>query len=102
MPKPTQQNTNLPEKGKRGFLKQLLGLIATATVIPTEQEQAPINEQAARRPGIEGNRFAMLIDLRKCIGCQACTVSCSVENLPPIGQFRTTVLQYEVHEYDGG
>ena len=38
----------------------------------------------------------MVVDLRKCIGCQACTVSCSVENLPPVGQFRTTVLQYEV------
>src|SRR5690625_6538733 len=44
----------------------------------------------------------MVIDLRKCIGCQACTVSCSVENLPPIGQFRTTVLQYEVENYDDG
>ena len=52
--------------------------------------------QPPRRPGMEGKRFGMLVDMRKCIGCQACTVSCSVENLPPIGQFRTTVLQYEV------
>ena len=38
----------------------------------------------------------MLVDMRKCIGCQSCTVSCSLENQPPVGQFRTTVLQYEV------
>ena len=50
---------------------------------------------------MEGKRFGMLIDMRKCIGCQACTVSCSVENPPPVGQFRTTVLQYEVDKADG-
>ncbi|HLR29561.1 MAG TPA: 4Fe-4S dicluster domain-containing protein [Paenalcaligenes sp.] len=101
MPYPKEQTPDLPQKGKRGFLKQLLGLGATATVIPIQPVQAQINEQPVRRPGIDGKRFAMVIDLRKCIGCQACTVSCSVENLPPIGQFRTTVLQYEVEDYDG-
>ena len=43
-----------------------------------------------------GKRYGMLVDMRKCIGCQSCTVSCSLENQPPVGQFRTTVLQYEV------
>ena len=57
--------------------------------------------QPPRRPGLEGKRFGMLVDMRKCIGCQACTVSCSVENLPPIGQFRTTVLQYEIDKPGG-
>ena len=57
--------------------------------------------QPPRRPGMEGKRFGMLVDMRKCIGCQACTVSCSVENLPPIGQFRTTVLQYEIDKPGG-
>ena len=85
-----------PLSGKRGFLKGLLGLSATATVIPIAPAEAAIGQQPARRPGMAGKRYGMLVDLRKCIGCQACTVSCSVENLPPIGQFRTTVLQYEV------
>lgn len=81
--------------GKRGFLKGLLGLGASATVIPIVPAQAA-SKQPPRRPGEPGKRYGMVVDLRKCIGCQACTVSCSMENLPPIGQFRTTVLQYEV------
>ena len=55
-----------------------------------------INGQPPRRPGMAGKRYGMLVDMRKCIGCQSCTVSCSLENQPPVGQFRTTVLQYEV------
>ncbi|ELM3722601.1 4Fe-4S dicluster domain-containing protein [Edwardsiella piscicida] len=52
--------------------------------------------ETASRQGMRGKRWAMIIDLRKCVGCQACTVACCMENLPPIGQFRTTVKQYEV------
>lgn len=59
------------------------------------------NNRAPDRKGQIGKRYAMLIDLRKCVGCQACTVGCSVENQMPIGQFRTTVKQYEVTLTDG-
>ena len=92
-----------PRSDKRGFLKDLLGLAAAAAAAaaPAPQAQAAIGDQPRRRPGIPGKRFGMLIDLRKCIGCQACTVSCSVENQAPIGQFRTTVLQYEIDKGDG-
>ncbi|WP_019170076.1 sulfate reduction electron transfer complex DsrMKJOP subunit DsrO [Pseudaminobacter salicylatoxidans] len=81
---------------RRNFLKGILALGSTATVADSTAAQAAINEQPPRRAGMENKRFAMLVDLRKCIGCQACTVSCSLENMPPIGQFRTTVHQYEV------
>ncbi|MBY6309763.1 sulfate reduction electron transfer complex DsrMKJOP subunit DsrO [Alcaligenes faecalis] len=85
------------KKGKRRFLKELLGLSAGATIIPIQPVQAAMNSQPPRRSGgKDGARYGMVVDLRKCIGCQACTVSCSIENAPPIGQFRTTVLQYEV------
>ena len=83
-----------PLPGKRGFLKGLLGLGAAATVIPIRAEAAGLNGQPPRRPGMAGKRYGMVVDMRKCIGCQSCTVSCSMENLPPIGQFLTTVLQY--------
>ena len=90
--------------GKRGFLQNLLGMAVAAAAMPAAAVAATaaptpvmgMGAQPPRRPGIEGKRYGMVVDLRKCIGCQACTVSCSMENLPPIGQFRTTVLQYEV------
>lgn len=41
-----------------------------------------------------GPRYAMLVDVRRCVGCQACTVSCGVENLVPLGAFRTSVSEY--------
>ena len=93
-----------PNPTKRGFLQEFLGAALAAVALPavaatTPHAPAPVlgmGAQPPRRPGMEGKRYGMVIDLRKCIGCQACTVSCSMENLPPIGQFRTTVLQYEV------
>ena len=92
------------QPGKRGFLQKLLGAAVAAAALPAAAMSAAaaptpvlgMGAQPPRRPGIEGKRYGMVVDLRKCIGCQACTVSCSMENLPPIGQFRTTVLQYEV------
>ena len=106
MPAPQSDDSrHTGNASKRGFLHNLLGMAVTAAALPaaavTAATSAPtptlgMGEQPPRRPGIEGKRYGMVVDLRKCIGCQACTVSCSMENLPPIGQFRTTVLQYEV------
>lgn len=79
---------------KRLFLKNLSLLTVGQAFIPLAEAESHF--QPVRRGGDETRRYAMLIDLRRCIGCQACTVSCGIENSTPIGEFRTTVRQYEV------
>ncbi|MBI2890305.1 MAG: 4Fe-4S dicluster domain-containing protein [Nitrospirae bacterium] len=44
-------------------------------------------------------RYAMVIDLRRCIGCQSCTVACKEENNVPPGVYRTWVKVVEKGKY---
>jgi tetrathionate reductase subunit B len=61
-----------------------------------------LDQQSARRGGAYGKaapktpRYAMVIDLRRCVGCQACTVACAMENRTPLGFQRTFVGDFEV------
>ncbi|MDH2926831.1 tetrathionate reductase subunit TtrB [Lonepinella koalarum] len=82
------------ELTKRKLLKNFSALTVGSAFVPLSYAEQ--NFQPARREGSAEHRYGMLIDLRRCIGCQACTVSCSVENNSPLGEFRTTVRQYEV------
>lgn len=89
---------------KRRFLTAITAgaALIPITAIATETVTNTIrNNDEPGRKGAVGKRYAMLIDLRKCVGCQACTVGCSIENQAPIGQFRTTVKQYVVTPADG-
>lgn len=88
---------------RRSLLGQLARLSAGVALVPLSTiASAGINAQPARREGDPNKRYGMLIDLRQCIGCQACTVSCHIENDAPMGKFRTTVSQYEVEDQATG
>ena len=41
------------------------------------------------------HHWVMVMDTRKCVGCQACVVSCKSENNVPLGVFRTWVDVYQ-------
>lgn len=81
------------DSSKRQFLQQLGVLTAGASLVPLAEAKFPFSPE--RHEGSPRHRYAMLIDLRRCIGCQSCTVSCTIENQTPQGAFRTTVNQYQ-------
>lgn len=89
------------DKSKRQFINRVGALTVGTSLVPLNTiSHAAINDQPPRKNGQEGKRWSMVMDLRKCIGCQACTVACSIENQLPIGQFRTRVDQYEIQDND--
>jgi molybdopterin-containing oxidoreductase family iron-sulfur binding subunit len=55
-------------------------------------------KRAMEKPESE-RRWGMVIDLRKCVGCHACTVSCVVENKLPPGVVYRPVLEQEIGVY---
>lgn len=81
---------------KRSLLRGAAALFAAPAAEAAASEAAPAETTAA--PAADGRtpRWGMVIDLRKCIGCQACTVACSLENGVPPDQHRTYVPTYEV------
>ena len=44
-------------------------------------------------------RWVMVVDLRRCVGCQTCTAACRVANATPPGVQWRQVLDMEVGEY---
>ncbi len=80
------------EESRRKFFKGIVVAAGTTALASTAKVSA-----ATERPmGDAGHRWGMVVDLRKCIGCQACTVACHMENDVPIGKFRTIVSNYEI------
>lgn len=89
---------------RRSFLKKLSATVASAVALTPSLASASMKNPGRDRKdpryvGQEGKRFAMVIDLRKCIACQACTAACKVENRVPSGHYRTWVTEFETGTY---
>ena len=80
-------------ESRRSFLRALPAITVGAAIAPLPGKAA-----MAATTGEGGQRWAMVVDVQKCIGCQACTVSCIMENAVPENSFRTVVSTYEVKE----
>jgi tetrathionate reductase subunit B len=75
---------------RRNFLSAL-GALSVGPAAAAESTTPQINTSRQ-------HRWAMVVDVAQCIGCQACTVSCIHENAVPEDSFRTIVSTYEVEE----
>ena len=51
-----------------------------------------MNERGTSMPEM---RYAMVVDLRRCIGCHSCSVVCKSENDVPLGVWRTWIKEFE-------
>jgi Fe-S-cluster-containing dehydrogenase component len=68
---------------------------ASPDVILRMQEE--LKRALKKKP--EERRWVMVIDLRRCIGCHACTIACVAENKLPPGVVYRPVLTEEIGKY---
>ncbi len=76
----------LPDISRRQFL----GGAAGAAAVGTAALVTPGVSQAAKA---KVPRWGMVMDLRRCIGCRACTVACKSENNVSLGRFRAVIQE---------
>ena len=88
---------------RRGFLKGTAAAGAAAGLAAmAEQASAQCPSDAPTIYPDQDNsevRWAFLIDLRRCVGCNACSVACKTENDVRLGRFRNGVIHYTSGSY---
>ncbi|MFN3739767.1 MAG: 4Fe-4S dicluster domain-containing protein, partial [Thermodesulfovibrionales bacterium] len=60
---------------------------------------AMLASAASKVEAAKGHQWVMVMDVRKCIGCHACTVACKAENEVPLGVWRTHIRTQEKGKY---
>ena len=90
-------DTKETDNTRRDFMKKVGGVAAGAAVGGTALTQAVVAKTAKGEKSKV--QYGMLIDLRRCIGCQACTVACKAEADVPLKVTRSWVEYVEKGEY---
>ncbi len=91
---------NSKSADRRGFITSMVAGIATAAaaIATAALPAADDNKEKAAEKG-RNRRYGMVIDIRKCIGCHACTVACKSEFGVPLGVNRAWVEYVEKGTY---
>lgn len=89
-----QQKDWLPEKVKKNAISRrnfLKGVGVTGAAVA--------GTISGCVPKAKGKRFGMVIDLRKCFGCHACSVACKAQQDVPLGVWRSWINVTESGTY---
>ena len=70
--------------------RKFLGGVGTVAVGAAAAATPGVRVEAAES---KAPRWAMVMDLRRCIGCRACTVACKSENNVSLGRFRAVIQE---------
>lgn len=90
---------------RRGFVKAAFAAVvaAGAAVVPAIMRSRKAFAEDEAGEGVQEDkqrvRWGMVIDVRRCIGCHACTVACKSEFDVPLGENRTWVEYVEKGVY---
>jgi len=76
--------------------RQVLKGAGAATLTGAANIVSPEKADAARA---KAPRWAFIVDLRRCIGCRACTVACKAEFNVPLGAFRAAIYEEVVGQF---
>ncbi len=82
----------------RNSRRDVLKVAGTLAIGAAATSLLPAGEAIAAKKK-KAPRWAMVIDLRRCIGCRGCTVACKSEFGVPLGSFNAVVKQMEVGKY---
>jgi len=77
---------------RRDFLK---GAVVTGAAVATTGVLSAAGDAVAAK----GERWAMVIDLDRCIGCKACAIACKTEFDTRLGVFKSQVIYNEHGEF---
>lgn len=91
-----------PEQVVQTFSKSMAGVPQSVIEASPDADvlirmQADLARALQKKP--EERRWVMVIDLRKCVGCHACTIACVAENKLPPGVVYRPVLEEEIGTY---